>query len=173
MKLSVIFLLTLFASIAASTTIYKRVEADGTIVYSDIPTAKSEMLDLENYKANVIPRLAVASSLQANKKNQKDKHSINYQLNIIGPSAGQTIRDNSGNLAVTGKLEPSGKGTYSLELNGELFASANSPSFLLHNVPRGAHQLQIHFKDNLGKILASSPIQKVFLHRATVLNRAN
>lgn len=153
-------------------TIYVITKPDGTKVFSDTPMANSKVLNLNAYPVNVMPRVA-ATPPPPNNFRRQARPAIDYKLKLTQPQPEQNIRANSGEITISGKLEPQGAGIFKLEMNGKIVEEQNNPYFQLKNVDRGAHKIQIHFTDKSGKILASSPEQTFYLHRTSVLNRAN
>ena len=168
-----LILFYVFFSCVTYGAIYKRVLADGSVVYTDKPGPDTELVQLGNLSTNII------TTSNSTAKNNRLAQSTPppppkvYKLSIQSPQPEATIRDNSGNLTVSGRMEPSKAGKFELLMDGTVIATASSPHFQLENMPRGAHKLQLYFRDNKGKLIASSPIHQVYLHRASVLNRAN
>lgn len=151
--------------------VYKRIEADGSVVYTDIPGHNTQSVDLNSLSNNVIP--SQKSPKQHQFANKLSSPKTDYQLSVTSPVNNATIRDNTGRLQVTGKIAPQHSGHFELLLNDKVVASQPTPYFVLENVPRGEYSIQLHLKNNKGKQIASSEIIKVYLHRASVLNRAN
>lgn len=96
----------------------------------------------------------------------------NYQLTIVSPAPEATVRNNLGELTVRGRLTPQSSGIFDLYLNGQKIRSNPIPSFTLTGIDRGAHSLEIKFTNKSGKILASTPLQTVYLHKASALINA-
>lgn len=160
-------------SFVANGGIYKRILADGSVVYTDKPGPNAELVKLSNLSSNIITTSTSASPPKPLRQSTPPPPARVYKLTIQTPEPETTIRDNSGKLIVSGRMDPSGAGQFELLMNGNVAATSNRPHFQLENVPRGAYKLQLYFRNNKGKLIASSPIHQVYLHRASVLNRAN
>lgn len=162
-------LLCLFCTLLAEgTTVYKVVRKDGTVVYTDRPVNGQSSTLVKPGNIAVMPGYSAALAPKVKKVSPQ---SVDYQLAVFSPAPEQHIRDNSGNLVIEGTLNPAASGQFQLWLNGMLQMTEPQPRFALSNLPRGEYQLQIHFIQKSGKILASSPVQQFYLHRASVLNR--
>lgn len=154
----------------ANCAVYKRVGADGTVTYTDTPGHNTQAVDLNSLTTNVIPVTRHSANATSS---PPAKPAINYQLTIHSPQNNATIRDNTGALKVQGAVSPQRSGQFQLWLNNTVAATQTTPVFHLENVPRGEYAIQIKLLDNTGKQIASSEIITVYLHRASVLNRAN
>lgn len=166
MKLAWVLALVTFS--VNSATLYKVVKADGTVIYTDRPVAGAVPVSLP--KANTADSLAPK---QVNSTTAPKKPDKTYQLTILAPAHEATIRNNLGEVQVSGSISPNAVGSFQLLLDGQVMATGASPNFNLQGVPRGAHQIQIQLINKSGKILASSPEHTFYLHQASVLNRAD
>ncbi|GAB2685012.1 DUF4124 domain-containing protein [Aliiglaciecola sp. 3_MG-2023] len=171
MKKTIIIALLLFSVAAIGETLYKIVNSDGSITYTDTPQSGAEPLDLENTNSTVMPSLTNGVSKKPIKRNRLEFP--DYQLKIISPADKQTLRNNSGKVSVTAQLEPVGNGKFEIYLDGELVQTSPAPSFRLQNVVRGEHSIQVKFIHHTGKILALSKPRVFYMHQASTLINPN
>jgi hypothetical protein len=156
------------ASVSAQ-TIYKVVQEDGTILYTDQPVPGSRPLDLSSVNFSSMPRLAVPPSQPVN---TDEPEGPSYSVNILSPAPEATIRDNNGRMAITAAISPKlDSGQFHLWLDNKRVASQNFGSFILDDLNRGAHTFFVSVTDNTGKTLASSDPQTFYMHQASVLIR--
>lgn len=173
MKFYLVTLLTCFCVNVFAATLYKVVNKDGTVTYTDQPVEGAVPVDLGKVNSATMPALAKPKkTLQINSK-AKDKKNIEYQLSFSSPVDGQTIRDNLGRVNVSAALSPSGPGIYELFVDGVSVGTSPNPNFTLEGINRGEHSLQMRFKHNSGKILASTSSIVFYLHKASALIKAN
>lgn len=157
----------------AATKIYKVVMPDGTIKYTDRPVAGAKLVDIGK-RINSVPTLrpkgldSKTSSIQ-----QTNETRLQYSIDIISPSPEETIRSNEGKLSVRASLSPKQSGQFKLFINNELLKTSSSPNFELTGLDRGEYRLQVQFFSNSGKLLASSTPSTFYLHKSSILNRAN
>ncbi|NUY57066.1 DUF4124 domain-containing protein [Salinivibrio sp. EAGSL] len=102
-------------------------------------------------------------------------------LTLVSPNDGATLRSNPGKLSVTATVSPlsiPAKQTR-LVLDGQpvaspptisLNASQRQLDWRLAPIDRGTHQIQVQYLES-GKVIASSSIHHVYLHRAHVNQR--
>ena len=170
---NIVFKLAAIAAVSAlsvqAQVIYKHVQKDGTVLYTDQPIPGAIELNLSDVNSAVMPPLVSTPSQLIDKNSQQQ----NYKIEVVAPSPEATIRDNNGRLAITARLSPPATGQFNLWLNNQRVASQDSGSFLLEDLNRGAHSFYLTVTDNTGKTLASSEQQTFYMHQASVLINAN
>lgn len=153
---------------ASSQQIYKVVDNEGNITFTDKPSAKAKPVELRGRTQNVASGSKptfVPSPSKVNKRNKND-----FKVAIQAPEPEATIRNNAGDFTITAVQQgKSTASTYRLIFDGAAFASNNSGVFKLQGIDRGAHTYKVELTDNRGKTLASSPQQTLYLHKASVL----
>lgn len=88
-------------------------------------------------------------------------------ISINSPVDQQTLRSNSGEINVSATL--SRTLTYGLNIrlliDGVIHSEQIDSQFNINNIPIGTHQLQLQIINNSGKVIASSELITVYLHR--------
>ncbi|MCW8091727.1 DUF4124 domain-containing protein [Alteromonas sp. ASW11-130] len=162
-------LVTLFVfSSASADTLYKVVQEDGTILYTDEPQQDAEKVELDETTQNAVPTLTTQSGQKPTLKSMQ-KVRPRVQISILSPAPEATIRNNQGHVLVKANATPNVSGRYQLWFDGEAVKTNQTGQFSLNNVNRGAHEYQVKFIDNKGKTLASSSLQTLYLHQASAL----
>jgi hypothetical protein len=169
--LSIIFVL-LSMSLNAS-VVYKTVNLDGSITFSDVPSEGAEKLDVSTSNSVVMPALVSPQAKTSRTAKSLKQTQMQYQLNVISPSPEQTIRSNIGKMKVVASITPNVPGNYQLLLNGVLHKSQTSGTFQLKDMQRGEYTAQVRFVGNSGKVLALTDMQTFYLHKASALIKAN
>ena len=166
-KLALLVLLSLSALAVSASQLYPWTDENGVVHYSDKPVRGASQ-QAQPQPANVVPRLndgVLPSSAAANSKPQ------GFKLAIRTPSNQQTIRDNLGRVSVAGGAVPQElpQGfAFRLRMDGQVVSEPTAePVFELMNVNRGEHKLKLELLDPLGKVIASSPVTTIYLHRTT------
>lgn len=158
----------------AVTQIYKVVQADGTVLFTDTPVSNAESFELKGNTNNTASALVVPSPPTSADKNKSQKTVVNYTIAIVTPSHEQTFRDPQGRVTIQAQATPPNKQlNYQLWLGGELTQANKNGIFQLQGLDRGAHNYYISLTDNSGKTLASSEQQTLFMHKPSVLFRQN
>ncbi len=163
-----ILLVLAFASLAGD-KVYKHVDEDGTVHYSDSPKDPSDEA-LELPPANT---LAPPSDQDIRfYKRQSPEARPNYQLQLTSPVHDSTITPGQQSVSVSGNLTPKPEQSVSYELlfDGQVYGQGGSPSFTVTPLYRGTHTLQLRAIDPSGKTLATSQSVSIHVIRPTVLN---
>ncbi|MCE9680101.1 DUF4124 domain-containing protein [Shewanella sp. AS1] len=166
---TLLLLTLLLLTASAMATVYKWVDKDGKVHYSDTPVENSQQVEFKPSTENQVklpPPVVIPPSAKAPQPAEPP-----YTLSITSPTEEETIRDNNGNITIIGKVHPklaSGH-VLVLSMDGKVIGAAQSSAiFNLENIDRGEHVFQIHALEQNGKQLASTPPRTVFLHRASM-----
>lgn len=141
-------------------------DANGVLVFSDSPQPGAEELNLEN-RANIMS--ATDATLPVTRKPQAEP----YTISIVQPEEQGTVRDNTGSVYVSGKIMPMFQRGLRVRLlmDGKPQSEPqNNTVFILRDVERGEHKLQMELFDQNGKLIATSPVTTFYLHRASVIS---
>ncbi|PTA48871.1 DUF4124 domain-containing protein [Shewanella morhuae] len=154
-------------SMLAQAVVYKWVDKDGKVHYSDELQPNAQIVELKDKTLNQI-------SLPLPKTDMDDANqaieSIQYQVDITSPSEEETVRNNNGDFEVVATITPELKGQYlmAIKLDGKPIGQPQIGNvFQLKNIDRGQHTLVVDAMTQNGKVFASSPPRKIFLHQAT------
>ena len=168
MRPSCLLLSALLTSVAQS-QIYKEIDEQGNVRFTDQPSAVAEPLTVQ-------PANTATSTEARPRPQQKTKPAIPYQqLAITEPSNNSIIPNGPGNFSVSIKLSPNLRPSHQLQLlmNGEVHSSGQQTQFQLNNIRRGSHQLQAQVIDEDGSALIQSDNIKVQVYRpSSKRNRA-
>ncbi len=170
MKIISAILFLLFSSMPALGTIYKTVDEQGNVVYTDVkpknrsseevklrpltPLQTSDKQGVSSQASNSVPSRSLIKSA-----------SYSY-FEIIDPANETTIR-NSGNFSVTVRLKPRLKPSHKVKLTMDgrtVGAPKRGLSFTLLNVDRGSHSLAAEVIDSQGSVVQSAT-STVFVQR--------
>ena len=130
------------------------------------PNVKTDTVDI-NSTPNIVS--SVDTAILENKPPSAEETQLKVQ--IIKPSNEQTIRDNSGSVYISGVVKPSFKRGLSVVLkmdDKKVKGPQTSAVFILRNVDRGAHKVQLEVWNSSGKVIAVSDPVTFFLHRGSV-----
>ncbi|MCL1075717.1 DUF4124 domain-containing protein [Shewanella dokdonensis] len=162
-------------SVAAQATVYKWVDKDGNIHYSDQPHADAQQVQLRENTSNQVSMPPVKPISVANDSEETTEQKTRYQVSIVSPHHEETIRDNAGDFTVTGEVQPQLASGHYLQLYIDGVATTDAQAsalFSLKDIDRGEHQLQLKVVQQNGKVLASSSEITIFLHQAGLIKPA-
>ncbi|MDT8438500.1 MAG: DUF4124 domain-containing protein [Wenzhouxiangellaceae bacterium] len=156
----------------AQTAIYKTVDENGNVVYTDQrPDDNSEPMKL--------PELSVVSPVDIGDSNavQNPEQAAPAAqavavptLRLLSPSHEQTFQNTGGvlpvSIAVDGELPPGSQLAYLVD--GEVRQTGTSTRVSLEEVFRGEHQVQVQLRAANGRVLAGTEPVTVFMHQTSI-----
>ncbi|MEM7466513.1 MAG: DUF4124 domain-containing protein [Pseudomonadota bacterium] len=160
--------LTLSFSITLNAEVYRSVDADGNVTYSDQPHSGAEKVEVQ--QPTIVPSTRSQIKLQPDSDSNK---AVPYTtIEIVSPGDEATFR-NVQSVSVRGQLAPGlqtsfGHRAQILFNGGALSEPGTSLSGSIDQVDRGAHTLQLVVLDKAGKIIARSPVSQFFLHKTSI-----
>lgn len=165
--------LLLIIVVAVQADVYRSVDDQGNIIFSDTSTDNAEKVELQElftYTPPVITDL-IEDDLQS--PLPLDIPIPSYAVVITSPSQNETVRENAGNVIITSIISPglnverADKLLFSLD--GTLKSTAqDANSYTFKNVDRGSHIAVVSVVDKNGKTIKSSKSILFHLQRATV-----
>lgn len=185
MKLSTVVVCCLLLAssphIGQAATIYKKIDANGNVVFTDIPpraeeTAETIDLNSPNSFTPNDAELVDPAMLTADTDATEEAAAADYEysaLYVTSPTDDATLRDNAGNVTVTAQVEPGLAANHALRLvmDGTPVATGNQTgTFPLANVDRGTHQIQVQVVDEEGTVVFAGQPSVFHLMRYSALN---
>ncbi len=169
-RFSVICLILCLSALSAA-DVYRWVDEEGNVVYSDRPIPGAEQLKSISVQTISLPPVP-APAAQAAPPLAQPKRYLSFA--IIQPSDDQAIRDNAGNISVSVLVEPSLYNELGhklqLYLDGAPWGEAGGTvEYTLPNLDRGTHQLKAQVLDGDGAVVATTDAVTFHLLRQSIL----
>jgi hypothetical protein len=165
---SLLVIILVVGACAANAALYRGVDAEGNVVYSDRPFE-----DAEEFTPPAISVVDTPESKAAKKAAEVEKPAeFKYtDFDIASPANKETIR-NQPDVVVSLKLKPGLNTAEShsiwLLLDGKLVVkNSKSLSLSLGRLIRGAHTLQAQVRDGNGKIVVRTRAVVVYIHQTS------
>ena len=166
----------------AATKIYKPVEADGNVVYTDVapkePAAAEEAeVKLSELNQFVNPEPEQASPIVtlpaiAEEEPEEDASAVlSYEsATLTFPANDQPVRANNGAMTLQASVAPALDPDHRLRffIDGKPVGTTSTTSLAVSNVDRGTHDVQFVILDADGAVLAQSPSHVFHLLRVSV-----
>lgn len=168
MRYFTLALLLLLSFASGAHDIYRKVDKDGNVIFTDVPSDDAEKIQLK--ETTTIKSLDVEPSSPATRL--QEVQSIPYKsLSIVNPKNDEAIRDNAGNVTVEISIEPALMTGHEVVvyLDGEEKTKGAGTAFDLENIDRGTHQIRVSIKDPQGHIVASSRSTTFHIMRQSVI----
>lgn len=166
--LNSLLILTLIGSCSANAALYKGLDSEGNVVYSDKPFDDAEKF--------TPPPISVmdARKVDSEKEAATEEKPAEFKytsFDIISPANNQTIR-NDPDVTVSLKLKPGlnteeNHNIWMLVDGKPVVKNTQSLTVQLGRLDRGAHQLQAQIRNNEGAIIVRTRPTVVFIHKTS------
>ena len=166
MKILSILLMTIVAGLAQA-ELFKWKDAEGNIIYSDQPPPGQNKTDAK-VEQEALPQIisvpaenTVGSNTSRSPKSQKAQNKVKT-LVITEPKHDEAIRENSGNVSISVRVDPANfaenGSILAIYMDGNEVAKGPETTVQLLNVDRGTHTLKVELINSAGNvILATRP----------------
>ena len=135
---------------AALAEVYRSVDEDGNIVFSDEASPGAEKIIIPE------PQTMPALDIGGSQYKPATKAPQPYTVAITEPVDDAAVRDNAGNISVSASVEPGLSSGDRLVIYMDGKEVGTGAAVNLQNVDRGTHQLRAVIKDKNGRIRKSS-----------------
>ncbi|NND54667.1 MAG: DUF4124 domain-containing protein [Gammaproteobacteria bacterium] len=167
----IIFVLLLLCAGAVSAQVYKWVDEDGVVHYSDQPHPGAERVDIKQNTFRAPSAGTQPARGDAAEQSQPDRPFAYESLTFSSPTAEQTLWNIGGTLNVTLSLSPGLRNGDRVTLYVD---GASQPiaglSTQLEEVWRGAHNLQAEVVDANGTLMIRSDPIRFYVQQTSVQN---
>jgi|SaaInl5LU_22_DNA_1037371.scaffolds.fasta_scaffold01149_12 hypothetical protein len=177
MRFALLLLMLTLAGLAqGQTRIYKVVDKNGNITFTDKPPISSQQesssVELNQINISAPPPERVRSN--GSNAGKPETSETNYSLTITSPPDSTTIPMGPGNFSLSASISPTLENGDELQLilNGEPYGKPQKTgNWGLTNIIRGAHDLSVQAVSNSGKVLSQSSPVRVYVLRPSKLYR--
>ena len=151
--------------------IYRHVDKDGNVVYSDTPTEGSSKVEVDPINIDSSPKAKPRDHLPSESQDGGLNDNVYSALVITAPEDNTTLR-NTGEVRIAASLKPGLRPTHRIRFldNGSVIAPATrNMSLLVTELERGTHQITAEVIDANSKVIISSAPVAVHVHKASIL----
>lgn len=168
-----LYLLLCCVVITAQAEVYRWVDANGNVIFSDQPHPDAEKIKIETLPSYT----PVAIPESVNEELEGEQEIPRYKVAILTPANDETVRNNAGlvniNAKVTPPLDQDRNDQLTIKLDGQTLGEpSTSPNFTLSEVERGTHTVQVLVVDKDKKTIKSSKKITFHLQRIAVPRKA-
>lgn len=160
-------------SLAAQAEIYRMVDANGNVTFTDSPSKNAQRVQLP--PLSIVPSLSPEDIARANGKEKEAPAArpVSYKLSFISPEANQTFQKPADTIEVAVAVEPelTAGDRLILSSNGNSLGEGQSSALATEALDRGAHTITARVVASTGKVLGEQSVT-VFVQQPTKLNRA-
>jgi hypothetical protein len=165
-------LLGIFVATAAFADVWRWVDDDGVVHFSDTPVEGATLIDTSESSRTTGARVyrGTSPSTGDDTGQPAEDEAFKYQsLTIASPAAEETRWNIEGTLSVSLSLTPGLQSGHQVRVyhNGEA-QMVNSTSFTLDEVWRGVHNIQAEVLDETGRLMIRSQPNRFYVQQNTV-----
>ena len=165
-----LILVTLFFLTPVSAGVYRSVDEDGNIVYTDKPSPDAEKIKID--KVQTIP--AGDDNFEYTPPENLTEEGAYTKLEVVNPENDHVFTGNTGDVTVSVVIEPElnteNGDRLILTMDGKKEADSTSTSFSFTNLDRGTHIVEVHVINKDGKSLMESAPVSFTMNRTSILN---
>jgi hypothetical protein len=157
---------------AAAQTVYKKINTDGSVEYSDQAFAGASAIQITGQNQTQLPAPSAPVNFTKDPAATTLVPTPNYAIAIQAPQSGQSVRNNSGNLTIVVQTTPKLGKKLKVQLlinNSPLGEPKQQTVFKVKNINRGEVKIKTQLLNSLGNILATSSETVVYLHRVSII----
>lgn len=167
----------LFASILANAQIYRTVDEQGNVVFTDQPPTGSQAEEVQLRETNRVEAPATSTTdVSQTGDGDSEAQGTPYNIAIIAPENETTIPMGPGDFSVSAMVRPTLGGAHQLQLlldGAPRGAPQKEASWALTNIDRGVHDISIAVIDREGNQVAVSSPTRVYVMRPSLNNPVN
>lgn len=137
-------------------SVYKTIDKDGNIIFTDRPSDDAEEIKLQELQTIKNPNPTTYSPPPKTKSEKSEN--VYRRLLITNPADGSGLRDNAGNVTVSVSVEPGLRPGHKMviAMDGQEISNGAGLSVSLQNVDRGTHSITATVVDGEGKSMLSA-----------------
>ena len=167
--------LVIFVTLGVQADIYRSIDRDGNVTFTDEPDTKAELIELEESMTYEALPIAVAVPTENATLPSEAAKKPKYKISIMSPEKNQSIWEGSGVLTATVSVQPELNADRADQLQFKLDGKAVSGpqselSYAFENIERGSHILAVSVVDKNGKVLKTSKSILFHMQRASIAN---
>ena len=177
LKLLPLFLIVCIAAVAQAASVYRWVDNDGQVHYSDLPANGSESVELREssvYTPRELPDISRDEEAEVADEEEglNEAESVYESLRVVVPDNGETVRSNEGEVRISIELQPGLAEGHKIRIyldGGKASGELPTTQVTLQNVERGTHSLVVAVVDAADLELIRSEATTFHLKRLAAL----
>ncbi|MDX1756787.1 MAG: DUF4124 domain-containing protein [Marinobacter sp.] len=172
LRFGVLASLLAFATAPATAEIYRQVDAQGNVTYSDEPSSGAETVEVQPTTTITLPKLEDVTTPGGQTRPPEAESDSYSQIRFEAPANNAAFHSGSGDVEFRVSSAPALKQghLYEITLDGQPVGQSHSGSVMVRNVFRGTHTAQVHIIDENGVRVKTGDSVTFTVHRPSVLN---
>lgn len=172
--LSILSTLLAISAVPAAAEVYKHVDKNGNVTFSDEPQSGSEAVKVRPVTTITLPKMRdiEAQQRQAGQSGQK-KPALYDRVAFTAPEDNTAFHSGSGDVEFQVSSSPDLRRghRFEVDLDGQPVGQNPGGTFTVRNMDRGTHTASVFVVDNQGQRVQSGDSVTFTVHRPSVINR--
>jgi hypothetical protein len=157
---------------AAQAEVYRQVDAQGNVTFSDEPSSGAEAIEVKPVTTITLPKLQDLELREQPEIQQQKPDSIYDSVQIISPQDKEAFNSGNGNVEfriISSPLLRDGH-KYEVTLDGQPVGQSATGTIMVQHMDRGTHQAGVNIINRDGIQVASGAGITFTIHRPSRLN---
>lgn len=174
LRLTLVTGITLLLAAPVSAEIYRQVDAQGNVTYTDEPSDQSpaETVEVRPVTTVTLPKLEAVREPEELRERAETEGAAYSEVRFTAPQDEQAFHSGSGDVSFQVSSSPglqSGH-KYEVTLDGQPIGQSTSGTVSVRNIDRGTHQAGVSIVDSSGVTIKTGDTISFTVHRPSVLN---
>ncbi|MDX1458105.1 MAG: DUF4124 domain-containing protein [Marinobacter sp.] len=172
LRFGVIASLLVFSAAPATAEIYRQVDAQGNVTYSDEPSSGAETVEVPPVTTITLPKLEDVTTPSGEARPVEAEPDAYTQIRFASPANNDAFHSGSGDVEFRVSSTPALKQGHKFEvtLDGQPVGQSSSGSIMVRNIFRGTHTARVHIIDASGVRIETGDSITFTVHRPSALN---
>ncbi|MBE0485628.1 DUF4124 domain-containing protein [Marinobacter sp.] len=164
--------LLLLVSAAAHAEVYRHVDAQGNVTFSDEPMQGGEEIQVKPVTTVTLPKPEAVMQTDRLLEEVEREGAAYESVALVYPENDQAFHSGNGDVTFQVRSTPGLRRghRYEVTLDGQPVGQSTSSSITVNNIDRGTHSAGVHIVDNEGIQVKSGQPVTFTLHRPSRLN---
>ncbi|GGC83507.1 DUF4124 domain-containing protein [Marinobacter halophilus] len=164
--------LLLLASATAYAEVYRHVDAQGNVTFTDEPMQGGETIQVKPVTTITLPKPEAVMQTDRLLKEVEREGAAYESVTLAHPEDGQAFHSGNGDVTFEVRSTPSLRRghRYEVTLDGQPVGQSSSGSITVNNIDRGTHNVGVHIVDSDGIQVKSGQPVSFTIHRPSRLN---
>ena len=166
--------ITLLLSTSVSAEIYRQVDAQGNVTYTDEPSdqAPAEPVKIKPVTTITLPKPEAVREPEQLREKVETEGAAYSNLRFIAPDNDQAFYSGNGDVSFQVASSPGLKRghKYEVTLDGQPVGQSTSGTVSVRNIDRGTHNAGVNIVDSSGVTIKTGNTIRFTIHRPSVLN---
>lgn len=160
-------------SFPAWSEVYRHVDEEGNVTFSDEPRDGAETIEVKSVTTVTLPKLEDLPETEGARADEDREEQSPYDsIQFEAPTNNEAFWSGSGDItfSVTSTPDLREGHMYEVTLDGQIVGQSDDGTVAVQNVYRGTHDAQVSVVDNEGRPVQRGQSISFTIHRPSVLN---